>query len=467
MTRLYGLVGLIAVAATTSPGRADSGIVSASVIGVSKMEPVAAIDVGRRQGIAMRDRVAIVDAADATRVVGAGEVFIVDETRAVVRLTEPPASGRGPQSRPSDGSAPVWRAVVVPSSFVTRAKGAMPAGTTISARAASVAPGRRQLWIDLGGLSGLAEHDTVWIRREDFPIARGHVVLVLEGTALVQPRPLVSNAVPDVGDVVELWPSPAARRTGRPESVVMEVTPDEEGAVLTLAGARRDGLTPDRQLDLFDGDAYVGLAGVTTSSDRLCLAKSLRAFCATQPSVGLRAVGRPGAARPSARLEARIFDVREGYVLISAGGADGVQAAQTFAVLRDGKIVARLEVRKVEFDFAGAEPLPPERGETPAELKKWDLVVREPVPPDAARTIGRVDAVWRAGSWLTGAITAADARAEPGAVLRLAADTPVAAIVAGVTDAAGIAGPRMLLYIPPGWGRATIFPGQRIERVSD
>lgn len=454
------IAALVFLAAFAAPSLAEPSVITAGVTGMSSLEPVVAIGAGRAQGLALGDRVAIVEAANPTKIVGTGEAYILDTAKAVVRLAERPASGR-PQTRPSAGAVAGWRAIVVPASFIARAKEAMPPETTISAVAAGVGPGRRQVWIDAGRLSGLVEDDTVWIRREDFPIARGRVVLVLERTALVQPRPLVTNAVPDVDDAVELWPSPAARRLGRPESVVMEVTPDADGWMLKLAGARRDGFVAERQMELLNGNEYVGLAGVVTSSDRLCLAKSLRAFCATQPSVGLRAVGRPVASRPSVRLSARIFDVREGFVLISAGGADGVQLGQHFVVIRDGMVVARLEVQTVEVDFAGAEPRPAAPGEAVPELKKWDVVVREPVPPDPVQRAGTVGAVRRTGEWLTGTVTGAETGIEPGAVVRIAAESPVAAIVAG------IAGPQVLLYIPPGWGRATILPGQAIERVTE
>ncbi len=440
----------------SAPVRAGGGILTASVTGVAKIEPVASIDVGRRQGIAMGDRVVVLSAGDDLRIIATGEVFILDETSAAVRTAERlEADATG--SRPAAGRD---RAVVVPASFVARAKKAMPADTTVSGRAAAVGPGGRQVWVDLGRQSGLTEGDAVWIRREDFPIARGRVESVLAHTALVRPRPLVPNAVPDVDDAVDLGPAPAAVRTGRAERVVREVPPDKDGAILKLAGARRDGFTPERQLELFDGDNYVGLAGVLTSSDRLCLAKALRAFCTTQPSVGLRALARPATSQPAGRRAARIFDVREGFVLISAGGADGVQAGQTFAVVRDGTVVARLEVQTVEVDFAGAEPIPGAPGEAPGELKKWDLVVREPMEPAPVQTVGAVRAVWRSGDWVIGA-SSADTEPKAGEVLRIAADPPVAAIVAHA------AATQMLLYVPPGWGRATIMAGQRIERVSD
>ena len=456
-----GLLAALVVLSGMDSGRAraDGGILTASVTGVAKIEPVASIDVGRREGVAMGDRVVVLDAGDDLRIIATGEVFILDGTSAAVR-TDERLDTEAAATQPAPRTEKRWTAVVVPASFVARAKRAMPAETTISGRAAAVGPGGRQVWVDLGRQSGLTEGDAVWIRREDFPIARGRVESVLAQTALVRPRPLVTNAVPDVDDAVDLWPSPAAARTGRPESVVMEVTPDKDGAILKLAGARRDGFTPERQLELFDGDNYVGLAGVVTSSDRLCLAKALRAFCTTQPSVGLRAVARPATSRPAGRLSARIFDVREGFVLISAGGADGVQAGQTFAVVRDGKVVARLEVQTVEVDFAGAEPIPGAPGEAPGELKKWDLVVREPMEPAPVQTVGAVRAVWRSGDWVIGA-SSADIEPKAGDVLRIAADSPVAAIVAQA------AGTQMLLYVPPGWGRATIMAGQRIERVSD
>ncbi len=455
--RMTVIVGL--VVATL---RAEPSVVVAPVSGVSQIEPVAAIRAGRRQGIAMGDRAAIVDG---TRIIATGEVFLLDDTGCAVRLSTPlPAdtTDTTPATRPfSTATRPynaALRAVLVPASFVARAKAAMPAGTTIVAATVGTGPGRRQLWIDVGGLGGLAENDSVWIRRDDFPIARGRVVLVMPRTALVQPRPLVTNAVPDIGDLVDLWPSPAMRRTNRPETIVMEVTPTGEGASLKLAGARRDGLRPGRQLELYDGEAYVGLAGVVTSSDRLCIARSMRAFCTTQPTVGLRAIARAADPDGAAPLAARVFDVRSGYVLIAAGGADGVQPGQTFAVIREGNTVARLEAKTVEVDFTSAVVLPAEDGEPPQSIEKWDVAVREPIPRSPIIRIGTVTGVWRGGDWIIGAMTTADNRVRPGDVLRIAAETPVAAIVA--VHEAG----KAVLYVPPGWGRATITPDLPIER---
>ncbi len=448
---------------------AHAAIVSAPLIGASRTEPVVVLEAGRQAGLAPGDRVAVVDGEDITSVITAGEIVSIEDAKATARLADrlpvtieaEGATTRSASTRTAAVPDPHFHAFVVPAQAVIRGKHAMPTETTITATAASVGPGHRQVWLDAGRAAGFEEGDTVWIRRDGFPIACGRIVEVLDRTALVQPRPLVTNAIPDIGDQVELWPSAAMKRTGRPETVVMDVAPNEEGATLTLAGARRDGLKPERPMELFDGDRYVGLAGITTSSDRLCLARSLRAFCATQPTVGLRAVGRPTATRPSAPLAARLFDVRQNYVLISAGNSDGVAIGQTFAVVQGGKTVARLEVRVVEMDFAGADVLPSEDGQPPAELKKWDLAVREPRPPEPAAPIGSTTAVWRSGEWAAAVVRDSPGPIEPETVLRIATSPPTAAIVVHA------AGSRLLLYIPPGWGRGPLAPGQRIERTAE
>jgi hypothetical protein len=287
-------------------------------------------------------------------------------------------------------------------------------------------------------------------------------VLLLDRTSLLQCRPLVANAWVETGDAVEIWPSPAMKRNDRPASVVMEVTPDAEGTAMKLAGAARDGLRPERPFDLYDGEDYVGLASVTTSSDRLCFAKSLSAFCTTRPAVGMRAVSRPPAGRTNARLEARIFDIRpdDNYVLISAGHSDGVAVDQTFAVLHDGKTVARLRVKAVNVDFAGTEPLPAgEEGEV--KLSKWDIVVREPVPPDSVRTVGTVSQVWFGGEWMSAVLAGSDSNVKPGAVLRVNSSPPTAAIV---VDAAP---PRVLLHVPPHWGATVVSTGETIDQLDE
>jgi len=429
-------------------GAAEPTIVRAPVLDVSDVEPVVTIDAGRKQGLSIGDAVALVDGM---RVVTAGEVFVVGETQAAVRLLQSPSS-----------ALPGCRAVAVTMASVARLKNTMPMGTTVWATVVAVAPAQRQVWIDAGRASGLQEGDNIWIRRGKLPISRGRAVLVLDRTSLVQCRHLVANARPEIGDAAELWPSPAMARNDRPVSIVMEVTPDAEGAVLKLAGAARDGLRPERQFDLFDGDAYVGLAGIVTSSDRLCLARSLRAFCTTQPTVGLQAVSRPPPGRTNARLEARIFDIRpeSNYVLISAGHADGVALNQTFAVLQDRQTVARLLVKAVNVDFAGAEPLPADDGQMP-RLNRWDVVVREPITPDPARRVGEVSSVFRNGAWLTATLTAAEPVAATGAVLRVNSTPPTAAVVVERTQV------HALLYVPPHWGAGRISIGETIDELDE
>lgn len=472
--RCLALVAGAVLGAWAAAARADAfGVVIAPVTDTSQLEPLATFDAGRRQGVAPGDPVAIVEQDDPTTVVTTGEVCRVEEHHATARLpkrlpaistaTRPVAThaASGPaMSADAAPAVPAFQAVVVPAAFVTAAKAAMPAGTTVAATVAGVGPGHRQVWIALGRTSGLAEDDAVWIRRAGLPIARGRVIAVLDGVSMVQPRPLVADAVPEAGDLVELWPTPAMKRSGRPETVVVEATPDADGTTLTLAGARRDGLRPGRQLELFDGDAYVGVTGVVTSSDRLCLAKSLRAMCATQPAAGIRAVARPAASQRSDRLAARVFDVRPDYILISAGQADGVAAGQTFVVLRDGARVAHIEVRTVEVDFSGAQVVPDEDGRPAGEIRKWDLAVREPVPPDPSELVGAISRLSDGGAWVTGVVRAGASAPRLAEVLRVVGEPGAAAMTAGVS------GTRVLLYVPPGWGRVSAV-GQPLERTRD
>ena len=440
---------LLACPADPAPATRPSGSepLFASVTGTSELEPVVAIDRGRRHGIAMGDAAAVVRPEGPARVVATGEVFLLQEDKAALRLTARPES-----------SLTGLRAIVIPSGLVAAARTRMPEPTTVAGTIQAVGPGRRQAWIDRGGHSGLAPGDRMLVTRDDFPIAVGRLALVTENTALLQCRSLVSNALPQEGDEAELWPSPAMRRTGRLETMVMEVRPDPDGSILRVAGGRSDGLAPERILDLFAGSEYVGMAGITAADDRLATAKAMRAFCTTRPTVGLRAVARPPAGASNARLEARVFDVRENYALISAGRSDGVLPGQTFAVIRNGQVVARLEVKVVEVDFAGAQPLPRADGATPAPLNRWDVAVREPVPESQVETLGTVAEVARAGDWVR-AVGQSSRLIRRGDVLRVATEPPSAAIVADV------AGFDVLVYIPPGWGRGTIRSGQTLERT--
>ncbi|MBN1490809.1 MAG: hypothetical protein JXA69_12900 [Phycisphaerae bacterium] len=433
-------------------GQKAADIVVATVTGASEIEPVVAIDRGREHGVAMADPVAFVDPADPAKLIAAGAVFVLDDETAAVRVTGMPAD-RGLR----------LRAFIIPASTIELAKRRMPAGTTLRGHVTGLAPGRRQVWIDRGLRSGLADGDTFWVLRNDFPIAHGRIVVVRENVSLLQCRPLVANAIPEVGDPVQAWPSPAMSRAARLESVILDAAPSADGVLLTLAGAGRDGFRPDRQVELFAGSDYVGLASIVTSSDRLCVARALPAFCTTRPAPGMRALARPVPAEGATGLEARIFDVRPDYVLISAGYADGVRVGETFAVVRKGEVVGRLEVEKVNVDFAGAVPLAAEADPVAPSpvLEKWDRVVREPLPAPAVQRVGTVAEVWRDGEWLGAELATSPERLEPGMVLRTASEPSAASLVVYASSS------HALLYIPPAWGTTTILRGQPVERFSD
>lgn len=414
----------------------------------SEIEPVASIGVGRRQGLGLGDRVAVLDAG-ATSIVAAGDVFVLDDEAAAVRMAAMPPT--------------TWReatAFVVTAGCVADALRRMPAGATLRAKVADVGPGRRQVWIDVGRLAGLSVDDWVWVLRDDFPVARGRVVDVLERTALVQCRPLVSDASPRRGDAVELWPAPAMVRSGRLETRALDAKADEEGVVVRLAGAAREGLRAGRTLELFSGDEYVGQATVTTTGDRLSEAKCLQAFCTTQPVAGVRAIARPPPGHESEPLEGVVFAIRDGYASISVGHADGVRLGDAFVVRRDGRTIARLVARKVNVDFSGADIEPV--GDSPSEVRVWDRIARVPLPPDPVHPVAVVREVSRGGEWLVADVDAPGGRAlVPGDALRIPGRVPGAAIVVHREEN------RLFLYVPPGWSMATTPPGTRLEYVSD
>jgi len=441
---LFGL--FMAAGADTHPG--SPAVYVSTVVDMLPAESLVSIRGGSRQGLAVNDPVSVVDGA---RVVDTGQVMRVDAEQAMVRLGSSSVANQALAGK---------RAIVIPGSRLSEAKRRMPADTTPRGRVVVVGPASRQMWIDLGQASGLTADDNVWLLRDDYPIAQGRVARVLERSSLVLVRPLVSNTMSDIDDIVELWPSPAMRRTGRSESIIMAAKPNPDGAELTMAGSAREGFEPERQVELLNGAEYVGLAGITTASDRLCVAQSLRAFCTTQPTAGLHAKVRPPRKASDGRLEARLFDVRPGYVLISAGERDGVEIGQIFLVMREGKPVIRLLVKAVKEDFAGAEPMKETDEETSIEPIQWDRVVRDPVPADPVRVIGEVEAVARGGQWVTLSLAEAG-RPSVGDVVRIRTQPPTAALITVIGVEQGV------LYVPPGWGIATITAGTAVETVAD
>jgi hypothetical protein len=446
-TGLFAVLALLCPVAST-PARAQRGLVQGRVVGVapSRDAPVS-VDMETTAGVAVGDAAAIVDGATP---VASGYVAGVSGSHADVRLTQRYAEVE------ADAAC-----VVATASAVANGKTGMPTGTTVRGHVVRVGPGRRQAWINVGRASGLERGDTLWVRRGGFPIARAEVLTTEGNGSLVQCWHLVTNTLPTIGDAVALWPSPAARRNARPETIVMDVTPSSDGVTLTLAGSARDGFSVEQQIDLFDGSRYAGQAGVTATSDRLVLAESLPAFATTQPAVGMRAVARPPAERRAARLEARIFEIRGSYVLISAGQADGVRVGQRFAVIRDGKRLATLEVRAVKVDFAGAEIVAGAKGDAKgAALRKWDRVARLPLPPPTVIEVGTTATEVGPEGWLLATLTT-DEPIRIGAVVRVGDERATAALVVRA------AGPTVLLYVPPGWAGGPVPVGADVSLVRD
>lgn len=377
------------------------------------------------------------------RAVAAGRVQMVTDDTAVLSLRS---------GRVADGSL----VVVMPVDLPARRRDFLPDGVTIRGRMTRVAPGRGSGWMDVGAEAGLARGDRVLIRRNGIPIARGEVVLLEPELALVSLEPVVSNALSEAGDDVELWPAPALRRRGRIDSAVLAVEPGADGEQLTVVGSAADGLVPGRQVDLFRGGRYVAMAVVTGGHGPLSLAAVLSYARAEAPAEGDTAVLRAVGEQAGGPLKAPVFRIEGDYCLLAAGENDGVRVGERFRVRRADpaeptvfRDVAELTVRTVKVDYCGVDVRILDEAAGP--LRECELAERgdeeDPWPP--AGIIESVDPA--TGTAVAAVDPGRDLRA--GHVVRWVPDASAAPRApAGAALVLARDGDGLILAIPPGWG---------------
>ncbi|GMV96138.1 MAG: hypothetical protein AMXMBFR83_05060 [Phycisphaerae bacterium] len=419
---------------------------------------------------------------------GRGAGVAVGDRFWVFRTRVPPAGGRiltvadnGSTGvvDAADGLAGGLPAAILRSAALAACRETLPPETTIRGRLARTAPGRRSAWLDVGAASGLKVGDTLLIRRPvragfDLPLARGRVEIVREETALAGLEPVVGNALPEPGDLAELWPSPSDRASGRVESTVLSVRPaDHEELILTLVGTESDGLAVGRLVDLFRGREYVGHAAIEQVGNPNSTARTIRAGQRLMPQAGDRAWVRPPPGPPARPIAAAIFQVAaspEGDLAqLAAGDTDGIKVPEKFVVRHqdpsDASVrrdIAELTINKVNDDFSIAliRPLTAD-GE---KVRQWDFAERRrPGAPDW-RAVGIVQRV-SAGS------RSAEVTLEPrstlaaGRIVRWVPESPPdqPARPAGAAIVIHRSADEALIYVPPGWGNIEHMAHARVD----
>ena len=456
---------LTMLAAAPPPGAAAStgGIVVQTTVGSSSRDPaVVTFAAGSDASVALGDRFWVFDRA---RVVGSGTVFLVA-----------PTSSAGLLAAPVGAVARGLSAAIVRGAALVDGRDVLPEGVTLRGRLVRLPPGRRTAWLDLGARAGLRVGDMLLVSRNGIPIARGHVVIVEDQTALASLRPVVGNALPQADDAVELWPAPAERRQGRLNSIVLEVRQDRDGPLIRFVGSSADGLVAGRLVDLYRRDAYVGVAVITDVLDPISVAQMIESASARPAGEGDVAVVRP--APPDQPIRAAIFKVAGAdYCLFAAGEGDGVQVGEKFAVYRSDpedpsrrQEVAELTVDAVKFYHSVAAVRMPAGGAEP--LLPWEFAERRKPPWPRWGAIGVVKQVDRAGRWATADVDPR-CRLRVGQLVRCAPmategprppdkdQAPGAAVVlAGDRDEA-------ILHVPPAWGDLEHLDHAQVEVLMD
>lgn len=433
---------------------AGPAVIDTKVVQVAKDQPMVSLSAGEQAGIGVGDEFWVLSE---TGVVGSGAVVLVTADKCAGRV------GSGLQNVSAGQSG-----VVLRRQALAELRELMPPGATMQGKILRLPPGRRTAWIDLQASSGLRVDDQVLVSRKRIPISRGRVKILEEGAALTTLEPLVSNALPEVGDRVELWPTPSDGRWGRLNTTVLRVIEGPEGTLdrfaIVVAGTAQDGLAAERLMDVYRGRQYVGMAKVVEVSNPNSAAKMVDVATSTRPAEGDQAVVRASPEAPPGPLTAPVFKIDQDYCLIAAGELDGIKQGEKFLVRRQDASdpmvwhdVARLTVEHVEPVYSGAliKPLTSQV----EGVRVWDMAERQ-VPGVAQwRTAGiveKVDSATRTGTASierncpvkVGAVVAwmPDREAPPGAGIVLARETD-----------------RLIVYVPPGWGDIDLLGRARID----
>jgi hypothetical protein len=341
----------------------------------------------------------------------------------------------------------------------------LPERTRITGSVVRVAPGRETAWINSGTHSGLTIGDTLLIRRQQIPLARGRVRLIQDETAQVTVLPLVGNATVEPGDEFILWPDSDIKVRARFNSTIMSIRPGSVGRVLTIVGGKQDGLVEGRLVDIYRDGEYVGVASIRDVGLVLSEAWMIEPATKLDPRIGDEALVRHQPSYPPPPLTAVVFRISQDVCLIAAGETDGVQVNEQFIVyhpvpMQKGleRAVAELTVKTVKVDYSGARIRPLISEENP--VNRWDMAHRRSKLPMVWQPVGQVTHIDAQGRTLVCHQIGPDL-IQPDQVVRFQrtdADTqPGAAVTVSVS------GDQAVLYVPPGWGELDDAQGAQIE----
>lgn len=450
----FSIACSILLARVDSAEAAVWAVVDVKVTDVSKEEAIVGLSVGEQAGVAVGDPIWILSDSGIS---GSGEIV----------LTKPESSA----ARVSEGFQGVVAGqlgVVLKRDSLLELRKQMPPGSTIRGKILRLPPGRRTAWMDLGESSGLRLGDQVQVSRNGVPISVGRIKITNDRLALASLEPLVSNALPEIGDKAELWPAPSDVRSRTLHTTVLGVSEAPEGTLdrfsLVIAGTAEDGLAIDRMADVYRGRDYVGTAQIVDLSKPISAAKMLEVTTATRPADGDRVAVRPPAEGPAWPLKVPVTKVDEDYCHIAAGELDGIKEGEKFLVRRQDAVdpavwhdVASLTVEHLEPVYAGAviKPLTSQV----EGVHVWDMAERQVPPVEDWRTAGIVEHA-DAGARTAVASIEPSCPVKVGAVVAWTPEREstrrAAVVLHRETD-------RLLLYVPVGWGEPDLLQRARVE----
>ena len=413
------------------------------------------LNAGAEQGLTLGDPVWL---TDMNTLHAAGHLTQIAPTSSVAQIDR----------LPDDPSS--LRLSVLARSRLERTRDDWPASTTLHGTLARLAPGRLTGWMNLGEASGLRIGDSFLVHRETkgkhIPIARAELQSFTSHAGLVTLEPLVSNAVPEPGDSVELFPEPFERALGSFNSVVMAVEKDGGALDVRIIGATHDGLELERLIDVWRDGQLVGTATIVSLDDPLSRARMIDAATATTPEIGDRVTARPTTGTPNQPLRAPVFKVEDNLCLLATGEVDGVRVDDRFSVYAAAqeddaprRRLAELTVYTVKVDYCGARIV---RGDVDTDpIERWAMAVRDAPAWPSWETTGIV----RETSGRTRHMIAdiqPDSPLAPGDVVRWMPDSDLRRPY-GLAIVIAVMHTEALLAVPPGWGNVKIAPRAAIQ----
>ena len=450
MTGLNWMIASMALAGTTWAAQAPPAgpaVVAAKVTGFSSARGVVALDASATAGVELGDSFWVLGPEG---VVAGGTISTITANGSAGLL-----GGTASQVAPGAPAAVLRR------SMLATLRDALPPGVTISGRIARVVPGRQTAWIDIGRQAGLRNADQVLVSRRSIPVARGRLTILEPDAALIALEPVVSNAMTEPGDLVELWPAPADARWGRLNSSVLKVEAGPDGPVISLVGTAADGLIEDQMVDVTRNGAYVGVASLIRVSGPISKGAMIVAASRGPPAEGDQAVVRSPLGRQPAPVTATVFGLQDQDCQIAAGEPDGVREGDRFMVRRQDEgdptlwhDIAELIVQDPQANYSVASvrnldsALP--------GLRLWDMAERQVPGAQYWRAAGIIERA--AGRDALAAINS-NSQVAVGGVVRWVPSgrAPGAAVIIGRNPDG------LILHVPPGWGLAEGLHRARLD----